>query len=174
MVQKQIEHVLRIAQIYHLEIFEKNFSISRLIQITYLLPDIITLKLNSLSAIESITIPFDEFSMLVLMNKTSKIAKVYLEEINDIQELDFLFMLCPRIEYFQIGRINIIDIKSFLRSFFNKINQYDIDYLHSLCFHVQTSSDRIIEDIEEMIKYEKILHYFTIKHVSNTLCLQWK
>ncbi len=38
MVLKQIERVLRIIQIYHLEILEKNFSTSRVIQAVNLLP----------------------------------------------------------------------------------------------------------------------------------------
>jgi hypothetical protein len=173
-VQKQIEHVLRITEIYHLEILEKHFRMSLLIQVVNLLSNITTLKLHSLPTIETITITFDEFSLLLSMKAASKITKVYLEEIGDIQELDFIFMLCPYIEYFKVGRINMIDIKAFLRVIFNKMNHYQIYYLRSLCFHVQTSDDRIVENIEEMIKYEKIFHHFTIKRILDTVYLQWK
>jgi hypothetical protein len=173
-VLKQIEHVLRITQIYHLEILEKNIPMSLLIQFVNLLPNITTLKIRSLPPIETITITFDEFSLLQSIHRKSKIIKLYLEQCADIQELDFLFILCPNIKYFKVGGINMIDIKSFLCIIFKKIKQYDIYHLHSLCFHVQTLDDRIVKTIEEIIKYEKILHGFTIKHILDTIYLQWK
>jgi len=87
MVLKQIERVLRIIQIYHLEILEKNFSSSRLIQAVNLLPDITSLKIHSLSTDE--TTNANEFVILSSMKKRSKIISVYLEEIGDIRVLDF-------------------------------------------------------------------------------------
>ncbi len=174
MVQKQIKHVLIITQIYHLEILEKNFPLSLLIQVVNLLPNITTLKIHSLPTIETIRITFDDFSLLRSINKTSKITKVYLEEIGDVRQLKYVFMLCPYIEYFKVERIYVIDIKSFLGIFFKEISEYHIYYLHSLCFHVQTSDDQIVENIEKMIKYEKILVHFTIKRILDTVYLQWK
>jgi len=63
---------------------KKKFPISLLIQIVNLLPNITTLKLHSLPTFETITITFDDFSLLFSMKKASKITKVYLEEISDI------------------------------------------------------------------------------------------
>ncbi len=48
-MEKQIERVLRITQIYHWEIHEKNFTAPLLIETVKLLPDITTLKVHSLS-----------------------------------------------------------------------------------------------------------------------------
>jgi hypothetical protein len=174
MVEKQIEHVLRITQIYRLEIHKKNFTIPVLIQTVNLLPEITTLKIHSLSTDKTIKITVNELFTLWSMEGRSKITEVYLEEINDVQELDFLFIICPYIGYFKVGYINIMDVQSFLRTIFKKINHYDNHQLRSLCFHVQTPDDRIVEDIKEMIKCEKLLHYFTVKRILDTVYLQWK
>jgi len=36
------------------------------------------------------------------MKETSTVTKVYLEEIGDVQELDFLFTFCSYMEYFKV------------------------------------------------------------------------
>jgi hypothetical protein len=98
-VPKEIERVLTITQIYHLEISEKIISIPVLIQVVNLLPD----KIHSLSTDETKELTVRELFILCSMKETSKITKVYLEQIGDVQELDFLFTLCPYMEYFKVG-----------------------------------------------------------------------
>jgi len=67
-----------------------------------------------------------------------------------------------------------MDVQSFFRNIFKKINNYDNHHIGLLCFNVQTLDDRIVEDIQEMIKCEKLLHYFTVKRILGTVYLQCK
>jgi hypothetical protein len=162
-VSKEIKRVLTITQIYHLEIREKKISIPVLIQAVNLLSDITTLKLHSLSRDETIELTVKELLILCSMKETSKITEIYLEEIGDVQELDFLFTLCPCMRYFKVGCINTMDVQLFLRTVFKKINHTNNHYhLRSLCFHVQTVDHQIVENIEEMIKCEKLFPHFTV------------
>ncbi len=64
-----------------MEILEKNFSTSRLIQAVNLLPDITSLKIHSL-LVEK-TSNANEFFISSSMKKRSKMISVYLEEIGD-------------------------------------------------------------------------------------------
>jgi hypothetical protein len=171
---KEIQRVLTITQIYHLEILEKKISIPVLIQAVNLLSDITTLKNHSLSTDEPIELTVKELLILCSMKETSKITKIYLEEIGDVQELDFLFILCPYMRYFKVGCIKTMDVQSFLRTIFKKINHNNNHPLRSLCFDVPTADHQIVENIEEMIKCEKLLPDFTVKHILDTVYLQWK
>ncbi|CAF3731105.1 unnamed protein product [Rotaria sordida] len=171
---KEIERVLTITKIYHLEILEKKVSIPALIQIVNLLPDITTLKIHSLSIDETTELTLKELLILCSIKGTSKITKVYLEEIDDVKGLDFLFTLCPYMEYFKIRCIYTVDIQSFLRIIFKIIKQNNNHHLRSLCFPVQTTDKQIVENIERMINYEKLLSNFTVKHILDTVYLRWK
>ena len=122
-----------------------------------LLPDLLTLKIHSL-LIEEKKFILKKYVLCSMKNR-NKITKVYLEIIDDIQELDFLFTLCPYMEYLKVGCINIMDVQSFLCIIFKKINHH----LRSLCFDIPTADGEKVENIEEIIKYEKIFD-FTVKH----------
>jgi hypothetical protein len=68
-----------------------------------------------------------------------------------------------------------MDVQSFLRTIFKKINHNNNHHhLRSLCFHVPTVDHQIVENIEEIIKCEKLFPDFTVKHILNTVYLQWK
>ncbi|CAF3361724.1 unnamed protein product [Rotaria sp. Silwood2] len=171
---KEIERVLTITKIYHLEILENKISIPALIQVVNLLPDITTLKIHSLSTDETTELTLKELLILCSIKQTIKITKVYLEEIDDVKELDFLFTLCPYMEYFNVRCINMMDVQSFLRTIFKKIKQNNNNHLRLLCFPVRTADEQIVENIERMINYEKLLSNFTVKRTPDTAYLRWE
>ncbi|CAF4688854.1 unnamed protein product, partial [Rotaria sp. Silwood2] len=167
---EETKHILTITQIYHLKILEKKISIPVLIQVVNLLPDITTLKIHSLLTDETTELTVKYIFILCSMKEKSKITKVYFKEINDIQELDFLFTLCPYMEYFKVGCINTMDVPSFLRAIFKIIKHNNNHHLRSLCFHAPTA----VDNIKEILKCEKLLPHFTVKHILDTFYLQWK
>ncbi|CAF4126580.1 unnamed protein product [Rotaria sp. Silwood2] len=171
---KEIERVLTITKIYHLEILENKISIPALIQVVNLLPDITTLKIHSLSTDETTELTLKELLILCSIKQTIKITKVYLEEIDDVKELDFLFTLCPYMEYFNVRCINMMDVQSFLRTIFKKIKQNNNHHLRLLCFPVRTTDEQIAENIERMINCEKLLSNFTVKRTPDTVYLRWE
>jgi hypothetical protein len=67
-----------------------------------------------------------------------------------------------------------MDIESFLRNIFNKINHERNEYLRSLSFKVPAADDRLIQTLEEMINSEKLLANYTIRRESEAIYLQWK
>ncbi|CAF4363759.1 unnamed protein product, partial [Rotaria sp. Silwood2] len=164
MIFEQIKHVLTITQIYHLSIIEEH-SIHLAIQLMNLLPDLITLKIHSIPSDETTTFTFEEFCTVAAFKSYSKIAKVYIEEINDTNDLDYISLLCPHMKFLQVKRFNI-NIQFCLRTFLKVIyNNNDICSIRSLCFDVSTMDDEIIQNFDIMIRSEKLLFNYTIKHV---------
>ncbi|CAF1167279.1 unnamed protein product [Rotaria sordida] len=170
---EEIERTLTITRIYHLEIFEKEISISILIRILNLLSQIITLKVHSILTDGTTEITFEEFHIFCSMKEKSKITKVYLKQIDNIEQLDFIFELCPYMEYFKVGFINLLDIQLFFHTIFNNI-KYNNHHPNSLCLNIPTADDKILEDIKETIKYENLSPPFIIKRVLDNVYLKWK
>ncbi|CAF3327288.1 unnamed protein product [Rotaria socialis] len=171
-ILKDIELTLTVTKIYHLEIFDKEISISILVQILNRLSQIITLKIHSLSTDKRAEVTVEQLNMLCLMKSTSKIAKVYVEHIDDVKQINFIFTICPRMKYFQVGLKHSIDFKFFLGNIFNNIkhNNYQLD---ALCLHIPTTGDEILEDVNEKIKYENLPGHVTIKRVLDHVYLKW-
>jgi hypothetical protein len=61
-----------------------------------------------------------------------------------------------------------MDIQSFLRIIFKKINHNHNHYLGSLCFYGPIPNEQILQNIEEKMKYEEQLPHSTIKHILDT------
>jgi hypothetical protein len=148
MIFDEIERVLSITQIFHLNIIEKQISTRILIKLIILLSDLITLKLHSL-LLDKFT--GEERRIISKMKFQSKITNVYLEQINNIKEFNRISLLCPRMIHFKVKYINYVDINLFLRTIFIEINHNDNYYLRSLSFHSLLSDDQMVEKLDKMI-----------------------
>ena len=69
--------------------------------------------------------------------------------MSTIEEIYFLIKLCPRMEYLKIDSINNIDYQLFIRDILMKINNDCNQYLRSLCIHIPTADDEIIEKLDK-------------------------
>ncbi|CAF3432024.1 unnamed protein product [Rotaria sp. Silwood1] len=149
-------------------------SIPILIQIVNRLSEITTLKIHSLSTDNTAQITLEEIDMLFLMKNTSNITMVYLEQIDDVGHLRFVFKLCPYMKYFKVGVTHSIDIQFFFRTIFMKTKHNNSRHFDSLCIHLPSADDKILEDIKETIKYENLSTDFVIKYVLDNVYLTWK
>jgi hypothetical protein len=137
-----------------------------------LLSNLITLKFQSF-LIEDRTFPWKEFFTLYSIKRRGKIDKVYIAEINDMEDFDYISVLCPRMKYFKVKRLNNINVQLFVSTILRNMKINDLHYLRSLCFHVPAVNDKMINNLQEMIKYEQPLLQFTIEHKLDNIHLQW-
>ncbi len=151
-----INHILTVAHIYHLEIPEEKVFVGRLIQITNSLRELQSLKIHSLSLRRSRDTNTEELLILCSRSSTSKITKVYLEKMIEIGDFYFLLALCPYMKYLIMDCINNMDGESFLRIILKKINHDHDDHLRSLCFYVPEADDKVINKLDKMISSEKL------------------
>jgi len=169
-----INHILAVAQIYHLEISKKNVFIGILIEIINQLPELNSLKIHSLSLYDPNNSYEEEVETFCSTEDTTKITQVYLEEINDIKDVYLIMALCPYMTYLKVNRLNNMDIKCYLRNIFKKIKHNGNEHLRLLCFRVPAADDKIIIMLEKMINSKKLIINYTIKRVCDNIYLQWK
>jgi hypothetical protein len=172
---RHIPSILSIGQIYHLEIPKHPIFIGSLIRTTILLPELNTLKVHSLSLDGPRELCAEEIEILSSTGNTSKITKVYLEVIDDIEEVYFLMKLCPYMTYLKLGATTFnTKISLFLRTILQKIEHEHNEHLRSLCFSARAADDNMIKNLEQWINSENLLLDYTIKRVLNNVYLQWK
>ena len=105
-------------------------SILNRVQIIHLLPDLITLKINSLAFYRSFF--NEEFPTTCSIEHASKIKKVYIENMQTIKEIYFLLHVCPHMEFLNLQCLHGMTIELFLGDILNKINK-DLRLL-CICF----------------------------------------
>ncbi|CAF1328554.1 unnamed protein product [Rotaria sordida] len=169
-----INLVLTVADIYHLNISDRTISVGVLIQIIYFLPKLISLKICSLSFSQSRNLSKKQIERFLQISERSKITKVYFETTNDIEEVYFLMLLCPHMNYLQINSINNINIKLFIRNILIKINNNCNEYLRLLFIHIPTADNQMIIELKKMISMKKLLVDYEIKRVVDHIYLQWR
>jgi hypothetical protein len=143
MLVDDLQRLLTIAQIYHLEIKDENIVIQALLQLIILLPHVKTLKMHSLSPDEQTMFDFDAMN---------EITTVCLEIMNDVKDFDFLLELCPYMNYLQVNCVKFMDFKFLLRYIVNKIKDECHNHLCSLSFRVPLVDDQMIRKLKIIIQ----------------------
>ena len=168
-----VKRVLYITQIYHLDI-RQHISIERLMQIIHLLPDLITLKMTSLSFYRSIILCGQVFPTTCSIEHARQIKNVYMEKTKTIEEIYFLITFCPHMEYLNVECIKDMNIELFIRDILNKIDNNHHEHLRLLCIYDVKADDEMIKRLNKMIDDEKLLLNYTIHRERYNIYLQWK
>jgi hypothetical protein len=104
----------------------------------------------------------------------TKISKVYVQKMDNMDEFDCLLAICPYMNYLQIEHLNDMHVKLVLDHVLKKIHHDWNDHLRSLCFGVPAADDQMIKTLQKTIDDEKFLINYTIKHIDDHVYLQWK
>jgi hypothetical protein len=169
-----IKLVLKVEDIYHLDISYRKICIDALIEIIYVLPKLISLKIRSLSFPQSLNLSDKQIERFLLISNNNQITKVYLQKMNHIDEIYFLMQIFPRINSIHFNSINNINVELFIRDILLKINEDSNQYLRLLCLRVPTVDDQMIKKLEIMIHLNKLIVDYQIKRVMDHIYLQWK
>ena len=123
-VKLLIRHIIWVSTVtpfYQLEFFcEEEIFIGILLQIIHLLLDHDSLKVWSLSLIQSTCLSDQELQSIRHVSNNNKITKVYLENIIKFEKVLFLIDLFPHMIYLQVDCENNIDIELFVRVSYQK------------------------------------------------------
>ncbi|CAF3997583.1 unnamed protein product, partial [Adineta steineri] len=170
----EIEWIVDVATIYHLEISEEDFFIGAIIEIMNLLPDLDSLKLSSITLPSTTLLSIEEREEINFIVDNNEITKVYLEKMNKFDDVLFLIDLFPELKYLQIGCTSDIDINLFLQIILMKIDNKTESNLHLLAISVPTADDSMMERIQNIIDSKSLLFNYTIKRTCDTIFLQMK
>ncbi|CAF4217004.1 unnamed protein product [Rotaria sp. Silwood2] len=168
-----INYALTLTQIHHLEIHAK-ICCDKLMEILHLLPDIITLKIFSLTILKQGNLSNDEIGFLCILLPKNQIQKIYFENMEDVDELYMLLLICSRINHLQIQCINYTHAELLMELILTEIKGVSNSLLRLLCFSIPEAHDEMIEKFEKMIDRENLRFDFIIKHVMDKIYLKWK
>jgi hypothetical protein len=163
---EDINEILIITEIYHLKISTKAIPIDIFIETMYLLPELLTFKIHSLSLSK-----LPNFEKFFWISQRNKITKVCFEKINDIEEIYFLMKLCPSMNYLQVNSISDINVELLVNGILT--NDFNRN-LPLLCFRVPTVNDKMIRRLQKMIDGKKLLVDCEVKLVAGMIYLQWQ
>jgi hypothetical protein len=160
----------------------KTVSSEELVDVLYDLPNVISLKLPCVTLYQPSDSSEDEEDdddddederCLAHVSKTNKITEVYLEQMNDFKELNFLLELCCYVKHLHINCLQNINIESFIREILIRITGEFNEDLCLLCLRIPTADDQLIEKLKKIIDSNGRLVDYTIKRVMDKIYLQW-
>lgn len=153
-----IRDILTATQIHHLEILIGDMDSITLTEIINYLPALDSLKISSLTLFQS--------KSSSCTSNNNKITKVYFQYVNTMEEIVFIFKLCPYLTYLQVDIMNEIDYESFLKDILQRIHKKYNQHFCSICLHLRTIINN--ELLNKIYNHEKLLHIYAIeRHRSN-------
>ena len=108
---------------------------------------IATLAIDSLSFRQSKTFSEKELHKCSTTKNTGKITKIYLEQLNSVNAIDFLMALCSALTYFKVDQIKNITIGFYIRYILKKIDHDGHRSLRSLSFYHPTADDQLVKEL---------------------------
>lgn len=168
-------------QFTHLDIDCMKVPIGMLIEFIRLLPNLDSLKVSFLPLVQLNGLSVEDSEMLLLVSITNKITKVKLNKMDEMEQIHFLMDLCPRMQYLEVGcttandLVNINIVRSIMM---NSITH--IFYLKCLCLCIPNADEKMVENLDIMIGFERRFHVdktfrdYGIRRIQDKIFLNWK
>ena len=169
---EDIDVIRKLSQIYHLTM-ETNVHPDTLGNILIHLPALDSLQIPCLPLSQPETLSDDEKPILQPIPSTTRITKVYLETVYDIEEVFFLMEQCSQLTYLKVHFVKNLDEKTFVRLILMKIKINSQYQLRLLSFHVPQTDDHMLKTLKKIIDGERLLTDYSIKHIDDEIFLQW-
>jgi hypothetical protein len=153
-------------------------SISMLIEIIRLLPNLESLKVSFLSTDQLNNLSNEDAEMLLLVSITNKITKVKLNTLDGKNQVQFLMNICPRMQYLEVECTTANDMENIIGLV--STNNTHIHYLNCLCFCIYNADEKMIQNVDAIISFEslfgleKLFHDYGVQRVQNKIYLKWK
>jgi hypothetical protein len=155
----------------HLNMNCENISIEMLLKLIQLLPYLNSLKVSSLPLIQSDWL-FDNNGEIYSISINNKITEVSIEKISNIEQVYFILYLCHRMQHLRLVVSKDMDLDMLVR-FILKTSSINTRFLNSLCLFTSNANEDMVDQLQKMIKSEKLLFNFNIKCVCNSILLKW-
>jgi hypothetical protein len=148
-------------------------SISMLIKIIHLLPNINSLKVSSLPMLQLSNLSVKDTIDHLAVSTKNKITKVKLDKITEMEQIHFLINLCPRMQYFEMDCMTSMNLEMVMTSVLKQWTTY-MPNLSFLCFIIPNANEKMIQNLSKTIDFETLLGNYTIQRVGDKIFLRWK
>ncbi|CAF3032480.1 unnamed protein product [Rotaria sp. Silwood2] len=166
-----ISSILAILPITCLNITLNEIFIGTLIDLIKYLPNLDSLIISSLAMIQPRYLSVEETRIFRLLSNNNKITKVNLKQMNDLEQVQFLLDLCPRMEYFEVDCTNDLLPEKFLRFILMKNFKYIVN-LSLLCLKVSRTNIDIMKKFKNIIEFEQLCQKYTLKQIDSRIYLR--
>ncbi|CAF4992890.1 unnamed protein product [Rotaria sp. Silwood1] len=154
-----------------LKISCEAIPIGMFVRIIHLLSNLDSLKVSSLSCIESDWLVKSDGETSFSTSINSKITNVNLDEMINLEQVHFLLHLCPCIQYFQVNISKHMNLKMLVRFILIQASTYNFD-LRFLCLSIQNANEDMVRKLQKLIDTEKLLSNYMIKCIGNHILLK--
>lgn len=160
-------------QFTRLSINCRNISLGILVRILHLLPNLDSLQISMLPLLQpNYLFDDNDENNCFITSLKNKITKVNLDKITDMEQTHFILRLFPFIKYLQMDISGDFDLEKFRRFILIKSSTYIPD-LCSLCLTVLHADNKIVDQLQTLIKSEKLLTNYMIKRICNHILFKW-
>jgi hypothetical protein len=149
----------------------EDIPMEMFVRIIQLLPNLDSLKMWSLSHIQSDWLIESNRVTSFSTSINSKITNVNLDKMINMEEVHFLLHLCPCIQYFQVNIPKDINLKIVVRFILIQASTSNL-HLRFLCFSIQNVNEDIVHKLQKLIDTEKFLSNYIIKRIGNHILLK--
>ncbi|CAF0955420.1 unnamed protein product [Rotaria sordida] len=172
-VQEYICSIATLVQFTSLHIDLCYFSISILLQLLNILPNLDSLTITSGLPEKTKILSKEQINMFRSVSSHNKITKVNLEQITELDQIHILMDLCFHMCDLQVKCRNIFDGKWLVRYVLNKRNTNFIPYLCSICLWISEANNEMMNNLQIIIDTEKLIDNYTIKRICDKIYLRW-
>ncbi|CAF4496999.1 unnamed protein product [Rotaria sp. Silwood2] len=162
--------------ITRLDVDCKKLSYTKFIQLLYMLPNLNSLGILSVSSFEVNFLSQQQIESILLWSKTNQIKKLIVESFideNDFKKIQFFINLAPQIEYLQVKCESNFNIESIVRYILLQTIDEFLNF-NLFCLCVRIANDIMIKQLENMINQEKLIHDYKITRSTDRIYLQWE
>ena len=171
---KDMKHVLTFARVYHLSCALYEMDLKKFIRILDLLPEIESLRIQSIRFDSQMTLSAEEDRILASILTKSKITKVYLEKFQCLKDYVMLTVLCPSMIYLKIDQIDVKNLCSYLVSILQQISCTVNNQLRFISIRFPLIDDQFIELFQDIINDQHLSIQFVVERVFDHIDVQRK
>lgn len=162
-----LDQIIPLSRITKLIIASHSFSLIQLIELLFVTPNIHTLVLDFISIDDTEYTLIEQSQSFQYVSSTNIIKHIILNKKCTLEKLKILVGLCPRSENLAIV-IDKNNLKPIIRLL---LSQTIAHQLFLLC--IPEIPKLYLEEINRLIKLEKLLHDYLIKFIDGNLYLWW-
>ncbi|CAF1333514.1 unnamed protein product [Rotaria sordida] len=164
-----LNRIIPLKQLTKLVIQTYGFSVKQIVKLIRFIPNIHTLKVNSLSLYETYLQSVEQSEDFLYVSNTNKIINLEISQWCTVEDIQIIVNLFPKLEYLKTGMYSqrIVQIMRYLLSKSNQKTSH-------LCFLCITNIYKIcLKELNLLIKSENLLENYLMKFINDDLYLWW-
>jgi hypothetical protein len=149
-------------------------SIRIVVNIIRHLPYIESIRIFPILPRQIYSLSDNEIENLILDPRNSRLTKMKLRLIIDIEQIFFFIRLIQYVEYLEIECSNDINLELLVDCILLKTGNCVTSKLFSMCLCVGRINDEMMEKLHQIMARKDFVHEYTINRVCDRIYFQWK